>query len=589
MSFKQLILLFIAAFASNVSFSQVGYEYNMLNFDGIDDHVNLNVLQQTMYNNRDAFTIEFWMRGLASEQTSSIRTSLFAINEPTGENRLLIIMGGPSAQDGNLMIYGDGGAGANTLYTSSIQIGDGFCHHIAYSFDGSIGSVYIDGDLVNTHTTSYGITANDRYSLGQEYDNSFTSQFFNGDMDEVRIWGVARTPAEIQATMYQLNGTETDLLANYTFNQGISGGSNPLVTSLDDWTSAGLDGTLHFFTLNGPESNWVTNNCSYAGVNNALNFNGIYSYVDLNVLQPTMFANKDHFTIEFWMKALTENQTSSIRTAMFAINEPVGENRFHMILGGPATQDGKLMIYGDGGSGAGSLYTSSQEIGDGICHHIAYSYDGTNGNVYIDGQLVNTHTTSYGITANDRYSLGQEYDLLETSQFYNGDLDEIRIWGTARTLTEIQTNMNQSLTGAELGLLAYYNCNQGIPGGVNIGVTNLDDITPANLDGTLIDFSLTGNVSNWVLNSCESTTSLDESLMPTITVFPNPTTASCTINADQLEDAVVYVYSVLGEMIVERSAETFPLNVDFSDHPSGVYFVRIVAKEGEYATKIVLE
>lgn len=113
MSFKKTLSLYALLTLHQVSFSQVSN--NMLNFDGLDDYVNLNVVQQTMYNNSDAFTIEFRMRGLTANQTSSIRTTMFAINEPTGDNRLLLIMGGPSTQDGNLMVYGDGGSGAAAL------------------------------------------------------------------------------------------------------------------------------------------------------------------------------------------------------------------------------------------------------------------------------------------------------------------------------------------------------------------------------------------------------------------------------------------------------------------------------------------
>lgn len=325
--------------------------------------------------------------------------------------------------------------------------------------------------------------------------------------------------------------------------------------------------------------------------NNLLNFDGIDDYVDLNSLQQTVFNNRDQFTIEFWMRGLAADQSSSIRTAMFAINEPTGENRFHMILGGPANQDGKLMVYGDGGAGAGSLYTSSQDIGDGVCHHLAYSFDGSIGRVYIDGLLVNSHQTTYGITVNDRYSLGQEYDALATSQFYKGDLDEIRIWGTVRTLTEIQGNMNLELTGSESGLLAYYNCNQGIPGGVNTTVTTLDDITVANLDGTLNDFALNGPESNWVLKQCDSdsTNTLNEFSVNMVNIYPNPTNGFCTIDGNDLTVSSIQVFNLLGEKTDQIATTTLPTTIDFSKQTPGVYFVKVLSKEGEFTTRVILK
>src|SRR5688572_27138706 len=126
------------------------------------------------------------------------------------------------------------------------------------------------------------------------------------------------------------------------------------------------------------------------------------------------------------------------------------------------------------------------------------------GSIYIDGVLENTHSVNYGITATDRYSLGQEYDNLNTSQFYNGRIDDLRIWSTVRTLSEIQANMNMELTGSESGLIAYYDFNQGSPGLNNAGLTTLYDLTSANLDGELNNFTLDSTGSNWVRADCSN-------------------------------------------------------------------------------------
>ena len=58
--------------------------------------------------------------------------------------------------------------------------------------------------------------------------------------------------------------------------------------------------------------------------------------------------------------------------------------------------------------------------------------------------------------------------------------------------------MNHELSGNESGLIAYYNFDQGIPGGNNIGVTTLNDGTTNGNNGTLNDFALIGSTSNWI-------------------------------------------------------------------------------------------
>jgi len=77
-------------------------------------------------------------------------------------------------------------------------------------------------------------------------------------------------------------------------------------------------------------------------------------------------------------------------------------------------------------------------------------------------------------------------------------MDEVRIWNTARTQSEIQSSLNTELSGTETGLMAYYNFNQGTAGGTNTGITTLTDRTSNAKNGTLNGFALTGSTSNWV-------------------------------------------------------------------------------------------
>ena len=246
---------------------------------------------------------------------------------------------------------------------------------------------------------------------------------------------------------------------------------------------------------------------------NALYFDGINDYVNLNSLATTM-SGSTTFTIEFWIKADKNDQTSSIRSSLFAINPNTSNgNGLLIILGGDFTNEGKLMIYDENTSGTAAEIKSTQSIGDDICHHIAYSRNGNTGSAYIDGILVGQHTTSYIITPSDLISIGQEWDDLTTtplsSQFYNGEIDDFRVWGEARTITQIQNNMNNELIGNEPNLIAYYNFNQGVAGANNSGINTLTDSSPNNISGTLNGFSLNGTSSNWILDNCTNCNSLN--------------------------------------------------------------------------------
>jgi len=84
--------------------------------------------------------------------------------------------------------------------------------------------------------------------------------------------------------------------------------------------------------------------------------------------------------------------------------------------------------------------------------------------IYIDGTLVVTNTAIFSSvaaapTASD-LCFGEDYAGGST-EFFNGKMDEIRVWTVARTAAEIMNNRNSCLVGNEVGLSAYYQCNGG--------------------------------------------------------------------------------------------------------------------------------
>jgi hypothetical protein len=82
-----------------------------------------------------------------------------------------------------------------------------------------------------------------------------------------------------------------------------------------------------------------------------------------------------------------------------------------------------------------------------------------------------------------------------------GNLDDVRIWNVARTAAQISTNRNCELQGNETGLVAYYKFNQGLEAADNSAITTLTDATAAAYNGTLVNFTKTGSISNFLAGS----------------------------------------------------------------------------------------
>ncbi|MEA3450750.1 MAG: LamG-like jellyroll fold domain-containing protein [Bacteroidota bacterium] len=221
--------------------------------------------------------------------------------------------------------------------------------------------------------------------------------------------------------------------------------------------------------------------------NNALSFDGIDDFVVIpfnKLLKPT------NITIELWAKSSTEywncfGALVSLRDAYIIHPEKHSKSiEFYII-----DKDGYFVHI-----------QFKPEIDITEWHHYAGTYDGEMLNFYIDGKLVTTgknRTDKSTGKIGDLY-IGADSELPE--RYFNGTIDEVRIWNYAKNQEKIQRQMYVKLNGNEKGLVAYYNFNQGIANDTNCNEQILYDLT-GNNNGTLKNFSLSGDTSNWVSSS----------------------------------------------------------------------------------------
>ncbi|MFK7933637.1 MAG: choice-of-anchor Q domain-containing protein [Saprospiraceae bacterium] len=469
----------------------------------------------------------------------------------------------------------------------STAINDGQYHHVAVVFenDGTPNiediEIYIDGVLesisqVNPQTVNTGNSA-DVYIGGSSFDGTRIV----AEIDEFRIWDVARTGTEIENNKdCELTGSETGLVAYYDFNQGIGGGDNTGLTTLIDRTSNGYNGTLNNFAPSGTISNFVTHiltpepsvtivsddidntivpetsvtftatptdggssptyqwkkNGANVGTNSANYTDAALADGDVIMVEMTSSGNCPS-TVNSNSITMTVVAPPTEPNALhfFGINDVVDVPSYQGIQGAAdrtieflikttaGAQNSAIFSWGSSSIGAkwtGRVFTNkmrvevnggaiigSTTINDGEYHHIAvvFENDGTpnieDTKIYVDGVLeslsqVNPQTVNTGNSA-DVYIGGSSFDGTRII----AEIDEFRIWDVARTGTEIENNKDCEITGTESGLVVYYDFNQGTAGGDNTAITTLIDRTSNGYDGSLNNFSLNGNNSNWVENT----------------------------------------------------------------------------------------
>ena len=110
---------------------------------------------------------------------------------------------------------------------------------------------------------------------------------------------------------------------------------------------------------------------------------------------------------------------------------------------------------------------STATVADGAWHHVAAVYDVSMGVVqlYVDGVASGAPADPFSIVTSNGYDNALTFGgLNDTTGFKNmlvGDLDNTRIWNTARTAEEIQATMHGQPASGEPGLLGSWTYNEG--------------------------------------------------------------------------------------------------------------------------------
>ena len=230
---------------------------------------------------------------------------------------------------------------------------------------------------------------------------------------------------------------------------------------------------------------------------NALNLDGVNDYVQTNF---SGVSGNNARTVEAWINTsancVPTNGGVQQVIADWGTSATGGRFTFNVLWGNAI----RLEVQGSGVSG-------SIPVNDGNWHHVAAVYNPAAGNpvsLYVDGVLdiAGSLTVSVNTVSNVNMRIGQRVDGIN---HFTGSIDEVRVWNTAKTQSQLIASMNAELCNLTPDLQAYYTFNQGTAGGNNPTQLFLYDQTSNNNTGTLNNFNLNGATSNWVTGTALST------------------------------------------------------------------------------------
>jgi PKD-like domain/Concanavalin A-like lectin/glucanases superfamily/FG-GAP-like repeat/IPT/TIG domain/Secretion system C-terminal sorting domain len=193
---------------------KAGRRQTALAFDGVDDYVTIpytSALRPT-----SQVTLECW--AYRSDWTTS-GIEYLAGNAESGGYCLLLFNATMY-----YYTYRNGTWGFTTFNVTHLTPG---WHHFAVTYDGSVITGYADGVPVGYNN------AGATYPIGYTYSNSFmigcdvgtgsasTGSYFNGMIDEVRVWNTAQSQFLINSNSFKsLYGNESGLLAEWKLDDG---------------------------------------------------------------------------------------------------------------------------------------------------------------------------------------------------------------------------------------------------------------------------------------------------------------------------------------------------------------------------------
>ena len=273
---------------------------------------------------------------------------------------------------------------------------------------------------------------------------------FDGQMDEVRVWKVARTTEQIRENLSkQLTGSEPGLAALWNFEDGTA----------RDVTPNGHDGVLA-----GPaqivEADRPAPDSASLGKETVLQLDGATGYAEM----PALALNGNTLTVTAWVRSdATQRGRAHILSARAAA-EQIGTDTFGLHVDA---------------SGTDLRYTwlDSKETYDwksgltppvGEWFFVALVVTPAEATLYLnagDGLKSATHVMEHGVLPMaGSLLIGHDKAASQGTRYWNGAIDDVRIWKKALSPEEIQASMNTAPAAGDPGLLAWWNFDEPIVG-----------------------------------------------------------------------------------------------------------------------------
>jgi subtilisin-like proprotein convertase family protein len=411
---KRFTLFLIILFLGFVQICDAQYYYNRaISLDGNNANYVSVPPPSANLNITGSFTLECWLKPNNITGAQMIIKKGDDVGNLTGYALLM--------DAGRVRIRTNG----STRLTGTTAIPIGVWSHFAGTYNSATNTftAYVNGVASGTAVVASALplsNANDSVLFGRGFNSPY-----NGQIDEIRIWNVTRTLAEIQATMRlplgEAGAQYPGLVGSWRANNPAGGSGAEEISG----HNAVLRGAAAYVLVGDKPG-------GYLAYNTGVTFSGVAgTYFAAPHAAPLNITGS--FTLECWVNPM--NVASPSFQIVIQKRQGSTSSGYTMYL-----STGKVSVR----TNSSTRLTGTTTIPNGVWSHIAATYNSSTNvfTVYVNGNPDGTATVAGAAPAADTDSLRLASGF---NSPYAGLMDEVRITNYAKTTEEIQRGLFVSI------------------------------------------------------------------------------------------------------------------------------------------------
>ncbi len=482
------------------TYDRFGVVNKACEFDGNDDYIQLH--DSAKFLPQVSRTVSFWMKTTQTTRFDMIDQRIGG-SIPGNYNFGIIFLLTDSS-----VYYNYPGYNSGTMPSANIYgFNDDEWHHFVFMKDveEQTMSIYKDNTLLTQmDITDVPFNVNGNLYVGKSFSNS---NYFDGIFDDLRIYKRAIEPDEVEMlfkqvlfvefsadTLYGKPGLSVDFNdmseadstitswewdfdndgqvdsyeqnPSFTFNDAgkysvkltVSDGihtrqllKEDLVTIYD--LNAGIEANYQFIDTTEDVSSGfnginhgATKTSDRFGFNTAYDFDGINDRIAIG---DNLNMDSSNFSISLWayLNGFPVSGKASILNKGIATNTKTGESGYSLKVYNYTGKSGILAF-----TIADETYAYDPSFTEQQWHHIVAVREGVHLKLYVDGELIDAEQTDslVNVSNDSPLTIGafKESDTSNTTEFFNGMIDNVRIYNRALSIYDIMAEFNKPIPPA---------------------------------------------------------------------------------------------------------------------------------------------